>query len=150
VLGIISAVFRDMPILFVQGNMHVQCYRSRLLWFHNNSSLMCGYCLRACFWQFCSLFWELWTLTCVYAVLSFPMFCWALVVAPHKGEGTRWKPKARTLICHWPFGRSNPRLLVLVEYSEHTVRKKSRKYVILKYININQSRTITSKSTTKQ
>jgi len=40
VLGIISAVFRDMPILFVQGNMHVQCYRSRLLWFHNNSSLM--------------------------------------------------------------------------------------------------------------
>ena len=28
-LGIISAVFRDMPILFVQGNMNVQCYISR-------------------------------------------------------------------------------------------------------------------------
>jgi len=30
---------------------------------------------------------------------------------PTWGESTRCKPKARTLICHRPFGRSNSRLL---------------------------------------
>ena len=144
-LGIISAVFRDMPILFVQRNMHVQCYRSRLLWFHNNSSLMCGYCLRVWFWQLYSSFWELWTLICVYAVLSFPS-------GSHhtQGKALDENRKPALLICHWPFGGSSPRLLVLVEYSEHTISKKSSKYVTLKYININQTKTITSKSTTKQ
>jgi hypothetical protein len=75
VLGIISAVLRDMPILFVQGNKHIQCYRRKLLWFYNNSSLMCGYCLRVCFWQLYSSYWELWPLICAYAVDVPHVFC---------------------------------------------------------------------------
>ena len=59
-LCIISAVLRDMLISFVQGNMHVQCYRSKLVWFYNNSSLMQRVLLKIVyFWQLYSLYWEL-------------------------------------------------------------------------------------------
>jgi hypothetical protein len=42
-------VLGNKPVLFVQGSMHVQCYRSKLLWFYSNSNVMCGYCLKFCF-----------------------------------------------------------------------------------------------------
>jgi hypothetical protein len=51
--GIISAVLRDMPVLFLQGNMHVQCYRSKLLWFYNNSSWMQWVLLKTVFFGNC-------------------------------------------------------------------------------------------------
>jgi len=75
VLAIVSAVLRDTPLLFVQGNTHVQCYRSQLLWFYSNSSWMSGYCLKVCFLALAFFILIIMPLICVYAVLLFPMFC---------------------------------------------------------------------------
>jgi len=75
---------------------------------------------------------------------------WALGVSPQAEENTRWKPRARTLICHRLFGQPNPRPLILVEYSEHTIRSISCKFVSLKYINTNTMLRITSEQRRKQ
>jgi hypothetical protein len=63
---------------------------------------------------------------------------------PTRGESTRCKPKARTLICHRPFGRSSSRLLALVGIQWACGMQQTCKCITLRYIEINHSKTITT------
>ena len=121
------------------------CFTSYCLWqTYWSMECMCVcvcVCVHACMYICMQVFMNV----CTY--VSMPVYqyvcsMWALGFAPHTGESTRWKPTARTLICHWPFGQPNTRPWVLVEYSEDTIHNKSCKYVTLKCININQGRKV--------
>ena len=63
---------------------------------------------------------------------------------PTRGESTRCKPKACTLICHRLFGRSSSRLLALMGIQWACGTQQTCKCITLRYIEINHSKTITT------